>query len=84
MPHKLEVWIRQKMVDIFLLPGAKIVNTNNLVLLDQEITKMGTKKTCATGDDDIFFIENWLSCSHTIFLCWEAIITAPPVPLKFY
>lgn len=58
MPNKFKIGVRQKMRDIFLIPGDKIIQTNDMIGLHELFTKMGAKKTRSASDKNIFL--GWL------------------------
>ncbi len=45
------------MVDILLIAGAEVINTNDFMALDQLIAQMGTQKSRPTRNHNIFFVE---------------------------
>jgi hypothetical protein len=55
VPQHFEAGMRQQMRDIGLRAGKKIIDAQDvLALRDQAVAQMRTKKTGASGDEDLF------------------------------
>jgi hypothetical protein len=67
MPHQFEPGIAHKMFDVPLVPREKIIDTENIMSLgDQLIAKMGAQEACAPTNQYLFHENHSLNASLPI------------------